>query len=114
MNPIFAGFSLALLLATSAIGAEQWVVFETSFASDRKYDNPFLEVQVDVVFKQSDKQWMVPAFWAGDKHWTVRFAPPAQGKYTYRVECTDTPDDQLLVDDTHGDRYGDVERRYGW
>ena len=51
--------------------------------------NAFTEVEVDVVFKQGEKQWKVPAFWAGDKKWTVRFAPPAQGKYTYRVECTD-------------------------
>ena len=41
------------------------------------------------MFKQGEKQWKVPAFWAGDKKWTVRFAPPAQGKYTYRVECSD-------------------------
>jgi len=46
-------------------------------------------VEVDVVFQQGEKQWKVPAFWAGDKKWTVRFAPPAQGKYTYRVECSD-------------------------
>lgn len=47
------------------VGAEQWVVFETSFTSVRKYDNPFLDVQVDVVFSQGDRKWVVPAFWAG-------------------------------------------------
>jgi hypothetical protein len=46
-------------------------------------------VEVDVVFKQGEKQWKVPAFWAGEKKWIVRFAPPLQGKFTYRVECTD-------------------------
>jgi hypothetical protein len=72
-------------------GAEgtQWDVFETSYESAKAYPNPFTEVEVDVVFKQGEKQWKVPAFWAGDKKWTVRFAPPEQGEFTYRVECTD-------------------------
>ena len=88
----FFALTAALLLSplrSSASGAEQWAVFETSFTSAKRYENPFVEVEVDVVFKQGEKQWKVPAFWAGDKKWTVRFAPPAQGKYTYRVECTD-------------------------
>ncbi len=80
---------LLTLLRPSVIGAEQWAVFETSFTSSINYNNAFTEVEVDVVFTQGEKQWKVPAFWAGDKKWTVRFAPPAQGKYTYRVECTD-------------------------
>ena len=45
--------------------AEQWTVFETSFTSGRKYDNPFTDVQVDVVFSSGEQQWLVPAFWAG-------------------------------------------------
>ena len=75
--------------ASGALGAKQWAVFEASFSSCVKYNNAFAEVEVDVVFKQGERQWKIPAFWAGDKKWTVRFAPPTQGKYTYRVECTD-------------------------
>ena len=71
------------------LAAEQWAVFETSFTSSVKYNNAFTEVEVVVIFRQGEKQWKVPAFWAGDKKWTVRFAPPTQGKYTYRIECTD-------------------------
>jgi hypothetical protein len=80
--PIFAG-------SANGAGVEQWTVFETSYESAKVYSNAFTEVEVDVVFKQGDKHWKVPAFWAGDKKWTVRFAPPEQGKFTYRVECTD-------------------------
>ena len=72
-----------------ALDAEQRAVFETSFTSSVKYRNAFTEMEVNVVFRQGEKQWKVPAFWTGDKNWTVRFAPPFQGKYTYRVECTD-------------------------
>ena len=90
----FAACIAAVALLTClpvAHGAEvaQWEVFETSYESAKAYPNAFTEVEVDVVFKQGEKQWKVPAFWAGDKKWTVRFAPPLQGKYTYRVECTD-------------------------
>ncbi len=69
--------------------AEQWAVFEASFTSARKYANPFLEVQVDVVFRNGDQQWRVPAFWAGGSKWKVRFAPPVQGDYTFEVKCSD-------------------------
>lgn len=71
------------------LAAEQWAVFETSFTSSVKYNNAFTELEVDVIFTQGEKQWKVPAFWAGVKKWTVRFAPPTQGKYTFHVECTD-------------------------
>ena len=76
-------------MTASAVGAEQWEVFETSFESAKAYPNAFMGVEVDVIFKQGDQQWKVPAFWAGNKKWTVRFAPPLQGKFTYLVECTD-------------------------
>ncbi|NQW47371.1 MAG: DUF4038 domain-containing protein [Planctomycetes bacterium] len=80
---------LCCLPAVHAADASQWEVFETSYESAKAYSNAFTEVEVDVVFQQGDKQWKVPAFWAGEKKWTVRFAPPVQGEYTYHVECTD-------------------------
>ena len=89
MNLTLSSLTLAGLIATSAMGAEQWVVFETSFTSARKYDNPFLDVQVDVVFRSGDQQWLVPAFWSGGDTWTVRFAPPVQGDYTFQAKCSD-------------------------
>jgi hypothetical protein len=95
---VFIGLAAALLVtsvAVSAISAEQWVVFESSFLSTKSYANPFLEVEVDVVFTQGDKKWRVPGFWAGDRKWTVRFAPPTVGRYTYRVECSDKADSGL-------------------
>jgi hypothetical protein len=91
-------FVIAVLLTFTAVGvngqrvtkaAAQWAVFETSFTSSVKYQNAFTAVEVNVLFKQGEKQWKVPAFWEGDKKWTVRFAPPLQGQYSYRVECSD-------------------------
>jgi len=87
----FAMLGLWVLMQAGSCGAEiaQWEMFETSYESAKEYPNAFKDVEVDVVFKQGEKQWKVPAFWAGDKMWTVRFAPPGQGDYKYRVECTD-------------------------
>lgn len=72
--------------------AEQWTVFEETFVSDRKYANPFCDVQVDVVFQHKDGEWTAPAFWAGEGAWTVRFAPPLQGDYTFQVKCSNPTD----------------------
>ncbi len=85
--------SYSLLPPTKS--AQQWDVFETSFTSLRKYANPFLDVQVDVLFRSGDQQWLVPAFWAGANKWTVRFAPPIIGEYTYKVKCSDAANNEL-------------------
>ena len=67
-------------MAAGGAGVGQWEVFETSFETAKQYTNAFVEIEVNVVFSQGDRKWVVPAFWAGDKTWTVRFAPPAQGE----------------------------------
>jgi hypothetical protein len=72
-----------------AFAAEQWAVFETSFTSARKYGNPFMELEVDVLFSRGNEQWRVPAFWAGGDRWTVRFAPPVPGDYTFQPRSSD-------------------------
>ena len=82
-------------MAAGGAGIGQWEVFETSFETAKQYTNAFVEIEVNVVFSQGDRKWVVPAFWAGDKKWTVRFAPPAQGEYKYRVECTDKTNTEL-------------------
>lgn len=85
-------FGLTLIFSATALGSEcsQWSVFETSFETAKPYVNPFIEIEVNVVFRQGETQWTVPAYWSGGRKWSVRFAPPFQGEYTFRVECTDT------------------------
>ena len=48
-----------------------------------------MEVQVDVVFMKGETEWKQPAFWKGGNTWTVRFAFPENGTFTYRVESND-------------------------
>ncbi len=78
-----------------AADVAQWEVFETSFESTKAYANPFLDVEVNVVFTRDNQRWLIPAFWAGESTWTVRFAPPEQGNYEYRVECSDKENTDL-------------------
>ena len=82
-------------MTASAIVAEQWDVFETSYESAKAYPNAFMNVEVDVIFKQGDQQWKIPAFWDGENKWTVRFAPPLRGDYRFRVQCSDAANPDL-------------------
>ena len=98
MRKIIISILILFTLAQIKVyGAEigQWSVFETSFKTAKQYANPFTDVEVNVVFTKAGTEWIVPAFWAGGKKWTVRFAPPAEGEYKYRVECTDSSNKDL-------------------
>jgi hypothetical protein len=77
-----------LASAVPAMGPhERWV--EWTIESRQQYDDPFNEVDVDVVFSSGVQSWRVPMFWRGGQRWTVRFAPPRPGRYSYRFESTD-------------------------
>ena len=88
-----------LFVPRAARGAEQWAVFETTFNSAVNYEHPFTDVEVEVVFRHGRQEWRVPAFWAGGNDWTVRFAPPVRGDYTYRVRSSDAADKRLNGDE---------------
>lgn len=80
-----------LLMAVSMHGAEPTVsrVFEKTFESRLAYADSFNDVDVDVIFTKGSESWRVPTFWRGGSKWTVRFAPPSPGTFTYRLEATD-------------------------
>ena len=64
---------------------------EWSFTSSAvQYEDPFNEVELDVVVRGPDGgEQRVPAFWAGEQSWRVRYASPAQGTHHWRTECSD-------------------------
>ena len=93
-------FILPILLNAKAYcqssnNIQQWEVFENSFISTKNYDNPFMDVQVDVLFSKDDKEWKIPAFWDGENVWKVRFAAPETGTYSYRVISSDKSNKSL-------------------
>jgi hypothetical protein len=66
---------------------------EWEFVSTKQHDDLFAEVELDVVFTDSIGTAMrVPAYWAGEGEWRVRFAPLQAGLYTFRTICSDTTD----------------------
>src|SRR5205085_1301284 len=62
-------------------------VSEWEYSSGKAYADPFNEVELDVDFYDANGTEIqrVPAFWAGDQTWRVRYAAPAPGRYTYRT-----------------------------
>ncbi len=58
--------------------------------SDKTYDNPFTDVDIDAVFThESGKVITLPGFWNGANEWKVRFSAELAGKWTYVITCTD-------------------------
>lgn len=64
-------------------------MIEHNFESGKHYDDPFNDIEVDVVLTGPGGSWRVPAFWRGGSQWTVRFSPPVPGTYPYHLECSD-------------------------
>jgi len=72
---------------------ESNVVTEVALASDKHYSNPFTDVMLDVAFTDPDGTTKtVPAFWAGDRQWKVRYASPLMGIHTFRSVCNHADD----------------------
>ena len=70
--------------------AMQNCMTEFALASARRYNDPFNEIEVDAVFTGPDGvERAVPAFWAGEGNWRVRYASPLVGRHTYRTICSD-------------------------
>ncbi|MFY0626842.1 MAG: DUF4038 domain-containing protein [Reichenbachiella sp.] len=74
---------------------QQWKVFESSITSTKDYENPFVDVQVDVLFEKEGTRWKVPAFWAGENEWKVRFSPPETGAYSFQFISNDKSNKSL-------------------
>jgi len=76
--------------------ASSGVPMEWSYTSGKQYSDPFNQVEVDVVVTlPSNKEERVPAFWAGNSIWRVRYAPREAGRYRFRSVCNDTANRDL-------------------
>jgi hypothetical protein len=85
----------ALLSAQTALRADTRAAMarrpaEWSFESGKKYGDPFRDVTLDVAVSDSKgKEAVVPAYWAGEQTWRVRYAAPAAGQYKFKTRCND-------------------------
>jgi len=76
-------------------GVERCVV-EWAYNSGKAYSDPFNDLELDVVFTDPlGREQRVPAFWAGEQVWRVRYAPASTGRYTYRTISSDSANSDL-------------------
>ncbi|HHE72352.1 MAG TPA: DUF4038 domain-containing protein, partial [Chloroflexi bacterium] len=82
-------------MAMHAVHALQNHVVEWTYTSAQANEDPFNELELDVVIRHADgESWRMPAYWAGGQEWRVRFTPPKAGLYETTTMCTD-PDSDL-------------------
>ncbi len=71
-------------------------VIEFSLTSQGSHGDPYNDVELDAVFKAPNgADLRVPAFWAGDQTWKVRFAGAEEGEYAFETVCSDSADTGL-------------------
>ena len=76
--------------------AQTNVPVELSLNAGQKYRDIFNEVEVNVAFfGPGQREWLVPAFWAGGDVFKVRFSAPEPGRYLWQSICTDRRDSGL-------------------
>jgi hypothetical protein len=88
--------SVAKPALAEARAATCGVATEWSWISGKQYSDPFNQIDVDaVVTLPSGAEERVPAFWAGESTWRVRYAPTTPGLYHVRSVSTDTANRDL-------------------
>ena len=70
--------------------AETWRANEITLISDKKYDDPYRDVDVSLTLTNGEVTYTVPGFWDGGDIWRIRFMCPTAGRWTYTTVCTDT------------------------
>jgi len=82
-------------MAETRVGIQN-VASEWGYQSGKAYSDPFNEVELDVLFTNpSGEEFKVPAYWAGEQEWRVRFAGVTPGRYKYKTICSDKKNSDL-------------------
>ncbi len=93
----FVQFAILLLITVGLCAApgnaatiiKMYDVFEVSFTSDVRFDNPFWDAAVSAEFvSPAGKKVKVEGFYYGGNEWRVRFAPSAEGTWRYSATMT--------------------------
>lgn len=77
------------------IEAETWLSNELSFESEKAYNDPFNDVDVDLILVGNGVKYIIPGFWAGDNIWKIRFVVPSEGEWLFKTVCTDKSNSTL-------------------
>jgi Protein of unknown function (DUF4038)/Domain of unknown function (DUF5060) len=98
MNPILVFLLCLSLPAASQITLQGFThqVVEWSYESDRAYDDPFMQVELEaeITFPDGQKR-IVPAYWSGDRYWSFRFSSGQTGVHRFLTRCSDAANSGL-------------------
>jgi len=107
----------------SVATVQKWAVHEVRLETARDHDNPYLQAAVTATFTgPGGVTRTVDGFWDGGRTFVVRFAPTAEGRWTYRTRSADAGLDgrtgALRVTAPAPGRHGfvrrDAEHPYAW
>ena len=74
----------------------QYSMTEWSLSSSEAYDDPFNQLEVDVIVVDPDgDESRVPAFWSGEQTWRVRYGLPKGRRHRWRSVCSEASDAAL-------------------
>ena len=90
------GMSVLSFAAEGAPRVEANCLAEIACLSEKTYENPFVEVELDAIITGPDQaQVRVPAFWAGGNRWCFRYASSVPGVYAWKLDCSDVSNSGL-------------------
>ena len=89
--------------AEQSLTAETWRVVEIVYESNKDYEKPFEDAELDLTLCGNGVMYKIPGFWDGGNTWKVRFVCPSAGKWQFKTVCSDETNAGL-----HG-RTGEVE-----
>ncbi len=71
-------------------------VIQWSYESSKEYEDPFRDVELDlIVLQPGGQKQTVPAFWSGENTWTFRYSAHETGDYSFTTRCSDTGNEGL-------------------
>ncbi len=65
----------------------KWEIYEETFHVERKFDNPFTEVELRATFTSGKASYTVDGFYDGDDIWRIRFSPMHEGMWQYETHA---------------------------
>ncbi len=68
---------------------------EIAIRTQNQYSNPYLDVEVDFIFASEHHTIKIPAFWAGENKWKVRFSSHLIGEFQFKSICSNQDDKDL-------------------
>jgi len=77
------------------LDAQTWVANEITYESEKSYDDPFNDVDVDLILVGNGLKYTVPGFWDGGNTWKIRFVCPSEGEWYFMTTCTDKDNTDL-------------------